>query len=227
MIKRRFKASPVKVTGVAPDMQPFESSLEEDFYFLLRFRQGKDVVSFSRPTESVVWHDQAGKRRKYTPDVLVEFAASADAPNGAHMLCEIKPDFDDRDNPKARLPRDEDEQENRCKWLAATNFAVTRGWTFKVWRESDIRTPFLENAKFLMRPYERPGSDNGRERLLSLLREGGPAALGTLMSQAEPDLERRARLYPTLYTAIARGQIHADLSVRLSLKTVLSARDAA
>lgn len=37
MVSRKFGASPVKVTGVTPDHVPFESSLEEDLFFLLRF----------------------------------------------------------------------------------------------------------------------------------------------------------------------------------------------
>ena len=117
MPTRRITRSPVKVTGSAPDGQAFESTLEEDFFVLLRFNQL--VKSFEAQSETVEWLDNAQKIRKYTPDVLVhyhqEFAESANWPS---VLCEVKPDLNEAsESPRRRMPpRKENEEENQVKW---------------------------------------------------------------------------------------------------------------
>jgi len=221
MITRKFTASPVKVTGLTPDHVPFESSLEQDCFFLLRFRA--DVESFDRPTEAVPWLDETGQRHTYTPDVLITFKAPENGgPVPSKLLSEIKPDFDDEDSPKARLPNSETDEERRMKWAAATNFAKLRGWEFSVFREAAIRTPFLRNVKFLIRNLERPDRDRGSDRLVKALQERGPTPMNTLMLDLEPDRYQRALLYPTLYACIASGRIATDLKVLLKNDALLS-----
>ncbi|CAN5213424.1 hypothetical protein BH11PSE10_BH11PSE10_16870 [soil metagenome] len=221
MISRKFTASPVKVTGLTPDHVPFESSLEQDCFFLLRFRA--DVESFDRPTEAVPWLDETGQRHTYTPDVLITFKAPENGgPVPSKLLSEIKPDFDDEDSPKARLPNSETDEERRMKWAAATNFAKLRGWEFSVFREAAIRTPFLRNVKFLIRNLERPDRDRGSDRLVKALQERGPTPMNTLMLDLEPDRYQRALLYPTLYACIASGRIATDLKVLLKNDALLS-----
>jgi len=221
MITRKFTASPVKVTGLTPDHVPFESSLEQDCFFLLRFRA--DVESFDRPTEAVPWLDETGQRHTYTPDVLITFKAPENGgPVPSKLLSEIKPDFDDEDSPKARLPNSETDEERRMKWAAATNFAKLRGWEFSVFREAAIRTPFLRNVKFLIRNLERPDRDRGSDRLVKALQERGPTPMNTLMLDLEPDRYQRALLYPTLYACIASGRIATDLKVLLKNNALLS-----
>jgi len=221
MISRKFTASPVKVTGLTPDHVPFESSLEQDCFFLLRFRA--DVESFDRPTEAVPWLDETGQRHTYTPDVLITFKAPENGgPVPPKLLSEIKPDFDDEDSPKARLPNSETDEERRMKWAAATNFAKLRGWEFSVFREAAIRTPFLRNVKFLIRNLERPDRDRGSDRLVKALQERGPTPMNTLMLDLEPDRYQRALLYPTLYACIASGRIATDLKVLLKNDALLS-----
>lgn len=221
MITRKFTASPVKVTGLTPDHVPFESSLEEDCFFLLRFRA--DVESFDRPTEAIPWMDETGKRHKYTPDVLITFRAPADGgPVPPKLLAEIKPDFKDKDSPRARLPNSETEEQRRMKWAAATNFAKLRGWEFDVFRDEQIRTPLLRNVKFLIRNLERPDRDRGSDRMIEALRARGSTPMNALMLDLEPDRYRRALLYPTLYACIAAGRIVTDLNVLLKNDAVLS-----
>jgi len=221
MISRKFTASPVKVTGLTPDHVPFESSLEQDCFFLLRFRA--DVESFDRPTEAVPWLDETGQRHTYTPDVLITFKAPENGgPVPSKLLSEIKPDFDDEDSPKARLPNSETDEERRMKWAAATNFAKLRGWEFSVFREAAIRTPFLRNVKFLIRNLERPDRDRGSDRLVKALQARGPTPMNTLMLDLEPDRYQRALLYPTLYACIASGRIATDLKVVLKNDALLS-----
>lgn len=221
MITRRFKASPVKVQGVSANDVPFESSLEQDYLVLLRFRLG-EIEHVERVTESIPWFDEKGERRRYTPDFKITFRPMGAAAQRAVLLSEVKPEFDDDPfNPRSRLPFDETDEERRMKWAAAINFAKVRSWDFDVALESQIRTPLLRNAKFLIRVLERPPRDMGSKRLLNLLKLQGPTPLGALMQQFEPDEQARALVLPTLYHCIATKQIAADLDELLSVKTVL------
>jgi hypothetical protein len=108
------------------------------------------------------------------------------------------------------------------KWSAAINFAKLKGWEFGVFRESEIRTPLLRNVKFLIRNLEKPGRDQGSERLIDELRSRGPTPMNLLMAELEPDRYQRARLYPTLYACIAAGRITADLTVLLKNDALLA-----
>lgn len=176
MPTRRITRSAVKVTGTVPDGQQFESVLEEDFFILLRFNP--TVESFEQQPIALEWQDPTGSIRDYTPDVLVRYRS--DVPETANlmpMLCEVKPDISDETRPSHRrkMTRSDSEKENALKWAAAERYAAQHGWGFKVYRESEIRTPYLENARFLLRHRERTMAVLELESaLLSLLRDRGP-----------------------------------------------------
>jgi hypothetical protein len=224
MFTRAIKASPVKVTGTDPDDRPFEAFLEEEFFVWLRFRQ--DVESFERPKEPIPWRDETGKNRKYTPDAIVRWRPKVAGGKGSTEVCEVKPDFErERDTPAGQLPRRESDEDNEMKWEAARLWAESRGWTFRVYRSTDIRGPFLQNAKFLLKYVEREFPDLGSERLLRTLHASGPVALEALMEKMEPDAWAWAKLLPTLYVQIVRGAIDADLNQPLTNGTILRVAD--
>lgn len=224
MPTRKIKSSPVKVTGAAPDGQQFESFLEEDFFVLLRFN--RNVESWDSQTVTIHWRDVEGKMRRYTPDVLVRYKGTAEDPRPITVLCEIKPDLDSpADLPRARLPRREDPDENERKWEAAKKFAAKEGWTFKVFRESDIRTNYLRNAKFLMRYLERKNSFNGESALLAALSKHRRMTLREWALPFSNSVAQRAEHLPTCYRLIAEGQVKIDLSQLLSLDTVVELVD--
>jgi len=224
MPTRRITRSPVKVTGTAPDGQAFESTLEEDFFVLLRFNQL--VASFESQTETVEWLDDAQKIRKYTPDVLVHYrkdiVESADLPT---VLCEVKPDLNAAsESPRRRMPpRKENEAENQLKWAAATRYSVKRGWEFKVVRESEIRTPYFTNARFLLRYLERGVESRYDADLLKVLAERGTLALAAWAGTQASSLEERARVLPACYRLIALQRVDVDLSTVLTLNSVVKA----
>lgn len=223
MPTRRIKACPVKVTGTAPDGQQFESTLEEDFFVLLRFN--RLVADFEAQPVTLEWQDDSGKIRKYTPDVLVRFRQDLPESAGrAPELCEIKPTAPGEQSKSRRhkLPRKENDAENLLKWAAAKRYAAKSGWEFKTFFEKDIRTPYLENARFLLRNLERTSNSPHQDELLVTLAEHGPLALGDWASSVSPTLEGRARILPACYRLIAQQRVSADLEQRLSLKTLVS-----
>lgn len=220
MPTRKIKASPVKVTGAAPDGQQFESFLEEDFFVLLRFN--RNVESWESNPVTIPWRDAEGKARKYTPDVLVRYKETTGSAQPVIVLCEIKPDLDTpADLPRARLPRREDPAENEAKWEAARKYAAKKGWTFRVYRESEIRTNYLRNAKFLLRYLERKNAFRGEVALLTDLSQRRRMTIRDWVAPFAATAAQRAAHLPTCYRLIAEGQVKIDLSKIISLDSVV------
>jgi hypothetical protein len=224
MPTRRITSSPVKVTGTVPDGQQFESTLEEDFFTLLRFN--RLVERFEHQPVTLEWMDATGKIRNYTPDVLVHHRN--DLPKAADMvpiLCEIKPDLNtDTKSPRRRKPpRKENEEENALKWAAAERYAAQRGWQFKVYRESEIRTPYFDNARFLLRYRERLAPAELDKPLLDNLRARGPLTLGEWAATIASTAQERAEVLPLCYRLIAEAEVTVDLQIPLSLNSVIKA----
>ncbi len=224
MPTRRITRSPVKVTGTAPDGQGFESTLEEDFFVLLRFNRLVDT--FDSQAVTIEWLDESKNIRKYTPDVLVRYRA--DLPESANMppvLCEVKPDFNEAsESPRRRMPpRTENHAENTLKWAAAQRYAARHGWEFKVVRESEIRTPYLANVRFLLRHLERGVDSRHDEELLAALSQQGSLKLGVWAGALSNSLEERARILPACYRLIAMQLVAVDLSKPLTMDTLVKA----
>lgn len=225
MPTRHITRSPVKVTGTVPDGQKFESSLEEDFFILLRFN--RLVASYEHQPITLEWQDATGKIRNYTPDALVYYRT--DLPEAAGMipmLCEVKPDLTENSKTSRRYkpPRKEHEAENHFKWAAAERYASNHGWGFKVYRESEIRTPYLDNARFLMRYLERGIPDPDLDqRLLSTLKKDGTLTLGDWSGTQSSTIAGRAQILPACYRLIATSQVDVDLSTLLSLDSLVKA----
>lgn len=219
MPTRKITASPVKVTGTAPDDQQFESVNEEDFFVLLRFN--REVRCFESNPVTIEWVDEAGKTWPYTPDVLVHYHPDQDGTARPSVLCEVKIDeFPSGDKPKHWLPRNEDEARNKMKWAAAERYAAKNGWAWRVVRDSEIHTPYLRNAKFLLRHVERPGSMHLKSELLQALCLG-PMPLKALVESVATEQDR-PKAFQTCYRMLGTGEVHADLSVLLSNHTLIS-----
>jgi hypothetical protein len=117
-------------------LKVFQSPLERDYLVLLDF--DADIQSFDdQPLTIEYLHD--GRSRTYTPDVLVHHRSRK-----RPALTEIKSTRDLELNGK----------EYEARFQAARQAADNRGWDFVVLTESDIHTPFFENAKFLL-PFRR------------------------------------------------------------------------
>ena len=224
MPTRKLKSCPVKVTGTAPDGQEFESTLEEDFFVLLRFN--RLVASFEAQPLTIEWLDANAKIRTYTPDVLVHYRQDMEDSAGMpSMLCEVKPDLPGegiRSN-RRKPPRKENESENKLKWAAAQSYAASRGWEFSVFRESDIRTPYLKNVRFLLRFLEKTGDSQFEPELLNKLVDYGALTMEEWAGTLAPTLHARANVLPACYRLIAQQRVQVDLETVLSLKSKVMA----
>lgn len=142
---RVVRPSRFSITGYVPTTkasrsQDAESSLEHDFLTLLEYSD--DVERFVAQPFSIKWIDRDGKRRRYTPDVAVKYShvACQEDPYLRVTIFEVKP--------SEVLRRDW--AELKPVFRAAIGWAREFGCRFHIVTEREIRTPYLENVRFLM-----------------------------------------------------------------------------
>ena len=87
--------------------------------------------------------------------------------------------------------------------------------------EVEIRTPFLNNAKFLL-PYQRCEPDAGHEAILmDALGRMESATPSTLLLACAQNQWNQAQLMPTLWNLVGRRAIGTDLDEPLTMTTML------
>lgn len=205
---RRIPKNYRNVTGIvasqkAPAPAQFESTLERDFLTLLEF--APSVQSFEVQPAAIAWED-AGRLRRYTPDMLVHYEPSESA-TPVSELYEVKYREDLRKDWKALRP----------KFRAGVHFAKAQGGRFRLVTEVEIRTPYLSNAKFLLAFAKRSAPEDQCAQLLDRideLREASPASL--LLATCHDELNR-AMLLPALWHLIGTFRVGADLHAPLTL----------
>jgi TnsA endonuclease-like protein len=195
-------------------MTAFESSLERDFLLLLDF--ALDVECYEEQPVKIVYHDAQGRRRAYTPDVLVRYRTDPlQARHPTPLLCEVK-------------YRDDLRQhwlEYRPKFRAAGRYAYQHGWRFRLVTDRDVRTPYLANVKFLRSYQTRPINESDRIRLLATLLALGETNPASLLHAVSPDRWQQAQLLPTLWQLIATRQLHTDLSHPLTMQSPIALKE--
>jgi hypothetical protein len=200
------------ITGIAANEKAkgragFESTLERDFLTLLEF--SPEVNSFEVQPVTIEWKDANGKARKYTPDVLVRHDKSSP---WTATLYEVKYRSD--------IAKHWDEL--KPKFRQAISFAKKRSWRFKIASEVEIRTPYLQNARFLLPfQFQGPGEVEHMDMLDSALKRVGEASPRQLLGMIFKDDWNQAKLLPTLWYLVASRQIACDLSVPLNMETPL------
>jgi hypothetical protein len=210
---RRVPKNYRSLTGFVPNsrtqaMTAFESSLERDFLLLLDF--DPEVEFYEEQPVKITYPDAKGRRRTYTPDVLVRYRIdSLQGRSPQIRLCEVKYREDLRQH----------WMDYRPKFRAAQRYARQQGWRFRVVTERHVRTPYLENVKFLRSYQARAINTAYRNQILYAvleLEEPDPASLLLALSQ---DRWQQAQLLPMLWQLIALRQIGADLSQPLTMQS--------
>jgi len=204
MAVRRVPKNYRNVTGIMASRKAaapadFESTLERDFLTLLEF--SPQVRAFDVQPVTVTWRE-AGRERRYTPDVLVHYESGSQP-----ELYEVKYRQDLWENWKVLRP----------KIRAGVHFAKAQGWRFRLATEVEIRTPYLENAKFLL-AFARLKfpPESCAQLLLGLreLRETSPAGLLLAICRDETN---RALMTPALWHLLGTFRIGTDLHRPLTM----------
>lgn len=189
--------------------QQYESSLERDLLDLLSF--DLNVCSLEAQPLTIHYAGPDGGLRPYTPDLLVRYRRDViPAVESPDLLVEVK--F--RDEYRERF------HELKRRFRAARQYAREQGWRFCVLTEREIRTPYLENARFL-RPYRNNPNDSECERaLLDQIAVRGETAPADLLQSFSDDLDR-ARHLSALWKLIAEFRIGIDLQQPITMRSRL------
>jgi hypothetical protein len=211
---RKIGKSASSLTGIVQSFKnekgaDFESSLERDYLTLVEADLNVDEFVI-QPIE--IAYEFEGKTRYYTPDVLIRYRDDIeDYVYVKPLLVEVKY--------RSTLWRDW--KVLRPKLFAANKYAHSRGWNFKIITEKEIRTPKLENVKFLneYRNNSQNIDSNGIEILLDLLMNFVVSTPEELVASAVRDKYKKAELIYTLWYMISQEMICCDLNKPLSMKT--------
>jgi hypothetical protein len=190
-----------------------ESSLERDFYILLDF--DVNVEKYVPQPVRIPYCDSQGNKHNYTPDVLIYYRDDIEpARSMKPLLCEVK----------YRRECFEKWKELKPKLRAARAYARARGWNFRIITEREIRTPYLENAKFLRQYRNRPLDWDHAQIILDLMREFRETDPESLLLAASSDRLLQAQMLPALWHLIVRKMIGVDLTERLTMKSRIYAK---
>jgi putative transposase len=126
---RAIKPNPRSVTGRLPATRQhpaleFESTLERDF--LTALQNDSSVQRIETQPLHITYTDEHGKARRYTPDVLVEYAPISQRPPTLYEVKYFEALRTDRDT-------------LRSAFVAAAGYARERGWRFRVVTERALR----------------------------------------------------------------------------------------
>lgn len=201
------------LSGVIPSqkndrLHEFESSLERDLLTVLEF--DPNVESFEEQPVCIHYVDEESKPRTYTPDVLVHYRS--EAPPGCWMkprLVEVKYRADLWKNWPRLKP----------KFRAAVRFAAEHGMEFKILTEKEIRTEYLENARFLNR-YRKVDVEPGYvQRLDDLLGQLPATTPEEIIQLAARDLYKQAEYLFVLWHMVAIGLVGIELTHKLTMQS--------
>lgn len=186
----------------------FEALLEADHLILLDFDQS--VRSYEvQPVRIPV----PAKKTNYVPDALTHFHPDASGATRASELIEVKPDVLLKKHRADYAP----------KFDVARAFAEERGWTFVVKTEREIRTPRLDNLKFLRRYRSMHAAPDDAEwiaRRLAAL--GGHASEARLLAADVVGVDERLRLLPALWNLVVTGRLIVNLDKPLKSDAPIS-----
>lgn len=197
------------VTGTMPDGNRYESTLERDFMLLLQFDPAVDVYTPQPLTLQYLGSD--GLIHRYTPDGLIEWRADRVVHDSRPVLVEIKY----RESFKG------DWRRWRALVRAARDYASDRGWLFKIYTEREIRTPVLDNVRFLL-PYMRRSATPEVERwLIERLRELVESTPRDLIEMLYRDKWNQAALIPVLWKLMAERSISFDITRPLTMQSAI------
>lgn len=189
---------------------PFESTLERDFLMRCEFQLSVlDVIA--QPVE-VPFIGQDGGAYTYTPDFLVYYRLGSrshiDYPKP--MLVEVKPEEEWRQNWRKWLP----------KWKAARRYAISQGWSFRIFDESRIRDDVLKNIRFLER-YGRMNFDRAdSDQVVKTVSEMGSCTVDYLLTRHFAGIYRQSGI-AHIWHLVATRRLDCDASAPLSEVTEL------
>ena len=210
---RKIPKNHRSVTGLVASsknggMSAFESTLERDLMIRLEF--DLTIERFEEQPLIIKYYGADGLLRTYVPDILVRYRKDLERVRDlSPLLCEVKYRADLFANWKELKP----------KFKAARAYVKEVGWRFAIFTEYEIRTAYLNNAKFLL-GYRNINVNYHQVRLLiDTLKELRVATPDELLLACFKDKWNRAELMPTLWYLLSTGQVGTDLHLPLTMNS--------
>jgi hypothetical protein len=208
---RRIGVQSRSITGTMPDGNRYESALERDFMLLLQFDPTVDV--YTPQPLTLQYQDSDGNHHRYTPDGLIEWRSDFPVYDPRPLLVEIK--YREAFQGKWRL---------WCHRVrAAKRYAKERGWAFEIFTERDIRTPLLDNARFLLPYLRRSDAVEVERQLLEILSDLVETTPRELIEFVSKDKWHQATLLPVLWRLLGQRSIGCDLTEPITMQSPIFA----
>lgn len=189
----------------------YESLLERDLMILLEFDD--TVKGFEEQPARIPFKVDGKPKKSYVPDILVHYHPAKSGAQPRSVLGEVKDSADLKKNKAKYAP----------KFNAAAQYAEERGWEWRKFTEKDIRTPFLENLKFLREYHEsKPDAALQQEVISALENSRGSLTVDTLLQKLCPTDERTLLVAPAIWYLIAAKKISTNLKKPLDMNSKLS-----
>lgn len=188
----------------------FESSLEADFIDLLEW--DRNVKFYEEQPYKIEFLDENKKTRYYVPDFLVVYHDSVLNEENWPIIFEVK------------YSRDLEIQKEKLspKFKAAKRFCKQENFFFKIITEKEIRTPFLENIKFLKK-YRKTAEDNYikeiASHLIKLLEEFDVSTPEIIIASISRTDEIKAVFLYNLWILISNGVIAIDMTKKITMES--------
>lgn len=202
---KNFSLSGNVVSIKRNDAVSFESSLERDYIHTLEY--DKNVSIYYEQPFKIRFLDE-NKKRTYTPDFYVKYNDDR---------------FDEVVEIKYKIDLEKNKHKLKSKFQAAKIFCAENDLNFTVLNEEDIRTPYLNNIKFLLRYKNIKQSINFDyvDKIIVYVRnteEPTPSKLLNLLAKSDYE---KATLVPVLWFMLSNNLINADLSIKLTMNSII------
>jgi hypothetical protein len=181
----------------------FESALEEGLIYILNF--DSDVVTLHDQPVQIEYQDVQGKNKIYTPDYLVEYTTRSP------VLFEVKP--------SGLIKKNFDNHHEKIQ--AATNFAKSNSWDFRVITEKEIHTEYCQNVRFLFRYQTYEIDLPVSNEILNVLGKLKKSTPNKLLDKMTSDPEQRLVYLASIWTLIFHKRICCNLFKKIHMDTTI------
>lgn len=186
----------------------YESLLERDLMMLLEFDE--TVERFEEQPIKIPFKKGT---KPYVPDILIHYLPTSSGETLRPVLGEVKHTDDLKRNKNKYAP----------KFEAASRYSKERDWEWRIFSEKDIRTPYLDNLKFLREYHSaEPDAELLQAAISHLKNTHGQVTMESLLRKVSPTDEGAMHMVPAIWHLVATKRITANLQKPLTLKTRLS-----
>jgi len=181
----------------------FKSTLQQDMMEFVGFHA--QVSRFTpQPPFTISYKSTSGGVQEYTPFGLIEFIPEMML---GPILFDVMYRSDFRAGWRSLMP----------KFRAAKQFCLGRCWQFHVYTENEIRTPFLNNMRFLKRYKDCIPEPEQKRKMLEMLWDLSSTPIDVFLACFYSDKTYQAKLIPYVWNLLYKGAIGCDIDSSLTM----------